>query len=104
MPGDLGREVAAPAGHYTPLEEHFVNHRGGLVLYVLGRACVESSCCGVGDWEYVRVEGRVERNGLSSYGKAKQELEVGTIDSEDERKEIVRLLLAEHPGARVEFR
>jgi hypothetical protein len=103
-PEDLGTEVVAPAGYYTPLEEHVIDHDGEPLLYVVGRTSVETSCCGVGDWEYVRVEGYVEQAALSHYEVHRKALWIETIDSDDEKKQIAKLLLDKHPGARIEFR
>jgi hypothetical protein len=104
VPEELGTEVMAPAGHYTPLEEHFLAYDGGLLLYVVGRTCIDSSCCGVGDWEYVRVEGRVNQTNGASYEEHRLDIEIDTIDSDDEKNHIDQLLRAIHPGARIEFR
>ena len=54
---ELGREIEAPSGYYQPMEEAWLAFQGRQLLYVLGAACIEASCCGVGSWSYLRVEG-----------------------------------------------
>ena len=59
IPESLGTEIEAPSGYYTPVEERFIDLDGKRLLYVLGSACIETSCCGTGSWSYARVEGYV---------------------------------------------
>ena len=56
---ELGEEVYFPAGFYTPQKEVRLPHDGREVLYVIGRAVVESSCCGTGNWTYGVVPGYI---------------------------------------------
>ena len=56
------------AGYYTPQKEVRLPHNGREVLYVIGRAVIESSCCGSGSWIYAIVPGYIvnwqnQRNG-----------------------------------------
>jgi hypothetical protein len=104
IPEDFGTEVVAPSGYYQPIKEELIDFDGRQVLYVLGSACIEASCCGIGSWAYVRVEGYVvgeedvsDENG----GKATQ---IDTITAEGDKAAIGALLLEKHPGARIEFR
>jgi hypothetical protein len=55
----LNKEVASIAGHYTPLKEVRLAYNDKEVLYVVGRAVIESSCCGIGNWGYVLVPGYI---------------------------------------------
>ncbi len=59
---ELGKEVIAGiTGYYTPQKEVRLKHNGREVLYVIGQAVVESSCCGggAGSWIYAIVPGYV---------------------------------------------
>jgi hypothetical protein len=57
---ELGEEVAAGiAGYYIPQREVRLPHNGREVLYVIGQAVVESSCCGTGSWIYAVVPGYI---------------------------------------------
>jgi hypothetical protein len=101
---DFGNEVAAPSGYYVPLEEGSVYYNGKRLLYVLGTACMEASCCGIGSWQYARVEGYVVENDSSQSQSEGTGNEIETIVDDAERKTITKLLLDKHPGARIEFR
>ncbi|HCP60231.1 MAG TPA: hypothetical protein DIT43_01445 [Dehalococcoidia bacterium] len=54
-----GEEIACIAGYYTPREEVRIDYNGRQVLYVVGQAVIESSCCGIGSWGYVLVPGYI---------------------------------------------
>lgn len=54
----LGEDVPTGiAGYYTPYREVRLPYRGRTVLYIVGRAVIESSCCGSGSWDYAVVPG-----------------------------------------------
>jgi hypothetical protein len=104
VPEDFGTEVVAPSGYYVPLEAAFIEYNGRRLLFILGNYCVEASCCGVGSWSYLRVEGYV----IDAYDSQRQtddtHFEIETIESDIEKTEISKLLLDKHPGVRIEFR
>jgi hypothetical protein len=104
VPEELGKEVAAPAGYYLPLHEESLEHAGRRLLFVVGSACIEASCCGVGSWEYLRVEGYVIEDGLSAKREPGTSLVIETIEDLSEQTAIRRLLGQKYPRARIEFR
>lgn len=56
----LGEDyVTGIAGYYTPEKEARLKYNGREVLYVIGQAVIESSCCGVGSWGYALVPGYI---------------------------------------------
>ena len=56
----LGQDVEIGiGGYYTPYEEVRLPHNNREVLYVIGQAVVESSCCGTGNWKYAIVPGYI---------------------------------------------
>jgi hypothetical protein len=54
-----GEDIFFISGYYTPSKEVRLSYRGREVLYVVGQAVIESSCCGSGRWEYALVPGYV---------------------------------------------
>ncbi len=104
LPEDFGKEVVAPAGYYLPLEEEFVDHNGKRLLCIVGTVCIEASCCGIGNWEYLRVEGYVVEQDRSHHQRDGIYLEIETVEDDGERTAIAKLLLDKHPGVRIEFR
>ena len=57
---ELGKDVEIGiGGYYTPQQEVRLKYDGREVLYVIGQAVVESSCCGTGNWSYALVPGYI---------------------------------------------
>jgi hypothetical protein len=101
---NLGREIEAPSGYYQPMEEAWLAFRGRHLLYVMGTACIEASCCGVGSWSYLRVEGYAVEDDPVAKLCERGRLSVDTVEEFGERAAITALLRERHPGARIEFR
>ncbi|MCE5254412.1 MAG: hypothetical protein LLG45_09470 [Actinomycetia bacterium] len=104
MPEDLGTEVVAPSGYYVPLREEVTEFGEKRLLYVLGSYCIEASCCGVGSWNYLRVEGYIVERDDPDHEAVPAGLPIDTIEDKDERAAISTLLQKKHPGVRIEFR
>lgn len=101
---DFGAEIVAPSGYYQPVEEVWIEHDGRSLLYVLGTACIEASCCGVGSWNYVRVEGFLAPGADAQDLAAQGAVDVETVEGVSARAALNRLLLQKYPTARIEFR
>ncbi len=56
---ELNREVDAIGGHYVLTKEARLPFKGREVLYLVGYAVVDNSCCGVGGMAYALVPGFV---------------------------------------------
>ena len=56
---ELDRDIAAPAGYYTPQKEVRMQVDGREVLYVVSQAVVDASCCGVADFTSALVPGYI---------------------------------------------
>ncbi len=102
-PEEFGVEVSAPSGYYLPVGQVVIERDERQLLYVFGNYCVEASCCGVGSWNYLRVEGYIV--GSDDAGSdAPGRIEIETIEDEKEKAAISSLLSEKHPGVRIEFR
>ncbi len=55
----LDQPVTAIGGHYVLVKEQRLPFRGRELLYVVGHAVVDTSCCGVTGFAYARVVGFV---------------------------------------------
>jgi hypothetical protein len=97
---ELGKEVQALAGYYTPIEEKVIIYNGRQVLYIAGSICIDSSCCGVGNWSYIQIPGYLVKERISDSDAAS---EIETIQDETDRKNIQKLMLEKYPSARIEF-
>ncbi|MFC2067269.1 hypothetical protein ACFLUO_09550 [Chloroflexota bacterium] len=56
---ELDEDIKTISGYYTPLSETRLEYNNREVLYVVGEAVIESSCCGSGNWAYVLVSGYI---------------------------------------------
>ena len=101
---DLGREVPARAGYYTPFEEHVLPYKGREVLYILGHACIETSCCGgTGSWAYIQVPGFLVRKHMRGSGTAHPISEIEIIEDEEARNSIRESLMRKHSVSQVDI-
>jgi hypothetical protein len=100
---ELGKEVRALSGYYTPVEQTILLYNGRKVLYIAGSICIDSSCCGIGNWKYIQVPGFLikERSHGSEASLSVSEIE--TIEDEKDRNNIRQLLLDKYPDARIEI-
>jgi hypothetical protein len=98
-----GTEVRCIGGHYTIIEEGRLNHRGRTLLYWVGVAVVDSSCCGTGGCRFVHVPGYVTawRNRIRPDGIAVSAVE--PIADRKDRKIIKALLDRQFPHSQVSF-
>lgn len=58
---ELGREVTAIGGHYVFGREIRLPYHGREILYFVGYAVLDSTCCGVGGCAYVLVPGFIKQ-------------------------------------------
>jgi hypothetical protein len=56
---ELNREITAIGGHYAFLKESTMSYGEKIVLYYVGCAVLDSTCCGVGGVCFARVSGFV---------------------------------------------
>ncbi|MFH1382872.1 MAG: hypothetical protein ABIH70_08275 [Chloroflexota bacterium] len=103
---ELGKEVQISiAGSYVPQKEVRLKYDGHEVLYVIGQAVVECSCCsgGSGNWQYAIVPGFI-LNWQSTRNEAGQPVsEVEPISAEETRENIRKMIQAKETTAFVNF-
>ena len=58
---ELGQEITAIGGHYVFNTEQRLSFNNCDVLYLVGYAVVDTSCCGIGGCAYAMVPGYVRR-------------------------------------------
>ena len=100
---ELGEDVECLAGHYTPLKEVRLKYNDREVLYVVGSAVIDSSCCGTGTWGYVTVPGYLLnwQTGTNEAGLPESEVEL--IKDEKERHNIESIIQAEEGILQIAF-
>ena len=57
----IGQEVTAIGGHYVFGKEIRLPYNGREILYFVGYAVLDSTCCGVGGCAYVLVAGYIRQ-------------------------------------------
>jgi len=100
---ELNKEISCVAGFYSPQKEVRLKYNGREVLYVIGRAVIESSCCGVGNWGYALVPGYIvgwqhERNAA---GLPVSEVE--PVSDETSRSSLRKLIKEAENISQIEF-
>lgn len=100
---DLGEEVRSISGYYVPCEEHTLPYDGRDIIYVLGQACIDASCCGSAAWSYIQVPGFLIRKHIRGGGAAPLVSEVESLQDPETRNSIRELLSKEYPGAQIEI-
>jgi len=101
---ELNERVEFFGGGYVFIEEGRIIHQGKEVLYFLGMAGVEASCCGPGGCAFIKVPGYVRSWKKTRNALGRPVSEVERIHREDRQREIQRILEEKHPGFRqVEF-
>ncbi len=101
---ELGQEVQTFAGYYVPVEEHVVPYNDREVIYILGHACIEASCCGSSSWSYIQVLGFLVRKHIRGGKSALPVSEIEIIQDEKDRDTIKQSLGKKYPNARIEIR
>jgi len=56
----LGQEISAIGGHYVFTDERRIPYNGREIVYFVGYAVLNSTCCGVGGCAYVLVPGFIQ--------------------------------------------
>jgi hypothetical protein len=99
----INEDVTCISGYYTPLKEVRLPYNDKEVLYVVGQAVVESSCCGVGCWGYVLVPGHIInwQNKINEAGLPVSEVE--PVSDKITRDDISQIINEVECIPRVEF-
>ena len=101
---DLEQEVTAIGGHYRFHREARFAFRGQQVLYLVGHALFDSTCCGVGGCGYALVQGVVEKWKYRCDQEGFPVSRVAQIDEPHTQKEITRRIQAQETVQQVVFR
>jgi len=100
---ELGKDVTALAGYYTPLNEHRLEHNGKEVLCVTGLGVIESSCCGTGGCVYAIVPGYIVSWKFKENDAGLPISEVEPVADKAVRQEIAAILRERECVGNVEF-
>lgn len=89
---ELNQEVTAVAGHYVLVKEARMSFGGREILYLVGHAAFDTTCCGVGGCAYALVPGFVLdwRSQINTDGLAVSRVEA--IHDRDIQEQVQRLI------------
>ena len=100
---ELDKDVCCIAGFYTPQKEVRLKYNDREVLYVIGQAVIDSSCCGVGSWEYAIVPGYILNWQNKSNEASLPVSEVEPISDEEARNNIRQIIQNYEAISQIEF-
>ena len=100
----LGEPVEAIGGSYLLVKEDRVDFEGRQVLYVVGHAAFDSTCCGVGGCGYAAVQGFVLRYRGETNAEGLDVTEVEPIEDDRRREALRKILLESEAVTEVTFR
>ncbi len=100
----LGEDVTSISGHYALTHERTLRYAGKEVLYFVGYAVCDTSCCGSGGWGYALVPGFVLGLKIRQNQEGRWISEVEPILDEVARKEIAGAIERETNVRQVVFR
>jgi hypothetical protein len=100
----LGETVEAIGGSYRLVKEERLPFEGRDVLYLVGHALFDSTCCGVGGCGYALVQGHVGGWRTTTSADGLPMTEVEPIDDEALRDRIRRALVEREKVQQVNFR
>ena len=100
---ELNKDIPAPSGYYTPSKEVRLKYDGREVLYVLSQAVIDSSCCGVSDFNSALVPGFIVKWRAETNKEGLQVSEVEPIAEEKARDTIRKLIKDAEHVSRTEF-
>ena len=102
-PPVLGDEKRSISGGYTPLEKILIQYKNRQLLIILGTACLDGSCCGSSNWNYIQVAGYLLTSSEKAAAGTANALEIDTIDNESDQEAIRQILMQKYPNSRIEF-
>jgi len=100
---EIAQEVRSIGGRYELDKEGVFEWEGSSVLYAVGNAAVESSCCGTWGCRYALVAGYIKRFKFRTDDSGNQLSEVLSIEDPSVRDSITVLIKREEHVSQVIF-
>lgn len=88
----LNEEIASISGYYTFTKEEQLAFHGREVLYFIGHAAFDTSCCGEGGCAYAFVAGFIKHWKVKKNKQGHDISQIEKIEDESIRKEIISIL------------
>lgn len=102
---ELNQEFYSKTGYFLISKENKIRYKGRDVLYIIGQACVEAGCCGIGSWKYISVPGYVINWHYRQNETGLPITEIETVNNQQDQDEIKRIIQeVEKDISRIDFR
>jgi hypothetical protein len=99
----LGQDMEFLAGYYTLTEEGRLPYDSREVLYVVGQAIVEASCCGSTSFRLINVPGYIAAWKSERDSKGAPVSEIEPIEATQERLAIRAILEEKYPQSHIDL-
>ena len=99
----LNEEITSVSGYYTFIKEARLVFGGKEILYYVGHAAFDTSCCGEGGCAYAFVAGFVDKWKVDKSKEGYDVSKVKKIYDESDQKEISALLKVKEKVHQVNF-
>ena len=100
---ELGQEITAIGGHYVFNTEQRLSFNECDVLYLVGYAVVDTSCCGIGGCAYAMVPGYVRKWKYKKIETDELVSQVEPVREADEQASISQLIQKKERVQQVTF-
>ncbi len=100
---ELGQEITAIGGHYVFNTEQRLSFNECDVLYLVGYAVVDTSCCGIGGCAYAMVPGYVRKWKYKKIETDELVSQVEPVREADEQASISQLIQKKENVQQVTF-
>lgn len=99
----LDEQIDSLAGFYTPLKEVRLKYNGREVLYTVGQAVVDASCCGFTNRAYVLVPGYIVKWQSKTNERGLPVSEVEPVTDEQAQDNIRKLIKEAEQITQIDF-
>lgn len=100
---ELNQEINAIGGEYILVKEARLPFKGFEILYIVGYASFDSTCCGVSGCAYALVPGIIQDWKGKQYGAGLPVSQVEPIRSQTVQKQVRSLILGREIVHQVQF-
>lgn len=99
----LNQDIDAISGHYTFYKEVCLPFQGREILYIVGCAVIDTSCCGSGGCGFALVPGLIIswKSKIDEQGRRVSEVE--PIGDKNTQQEVTTLILKDEIVSQVQF-
>lgn len=100
---ELDKKITAVSGYYTLTKEACFQYKGRQILYYIGHAAIDTSCCGEGGCVYAFVAGFVDSWKSKKTKEGYDISKIEKVKDEKDMKEIASILKINEKVHQVNF-